>query len=393
MKKLLVVGASVLQLPAIKKAKEKGYLVAAADRDPNAVGIAYADKYYQTSTTDIDGILQAATEFQADGIMTLATDMPMRAVANAAFKLGLPGILPEVALRATDKGEMIKAFKDNGVASPWFYIAADEKSLREVIDLALYPCIMKPVDNSGSRGVILLLRREQIEDSYIYSKSQSRGGGVIIEEYMQGHEVSVETMTANSTTKILAITDKLTTGPPHFVELGHSQPSLLPVEVQKQIEELALKAVEAVGIDIGPAHIEIMITEDGPMMIELGARMGGDCITTHLVPFSTGIDMVGSTIDLLTGNMTDIIPTLNMGSAIRYFKVPKGRIISIDGVEKAKGIEGVREIILMKTIGDEVRNIQSSTDRVGFVVAQGENAKQAIRICEEAMEKINITVE
>ncbi len=125
-KKLFIVGASVLQLPAILKAKEMGLEVAVADYDPKAVGIEYADAFYEVSTIDADGITAAAEDFGADGIMTLATDMPMRSVAAAAQKLGLPGISPQTAVKATDKGEMIKAFKEYSVESPWFFIIEDE---------------------------------------------------------------------------------------------------------------------------------------------------------------------------------------------------------------------------------------------------------------------------
>lgn len=393
MKKILIVGASILQLPAIKKAKEKGYIVAVADRDINAIGKTYADLFYQVSTIDIDGILKVATEFKPDGIMTLATDMPMRAVANSASKLGLPGISIEAAENATDKGKMIKNFKRCGVASPWFHLVEFEDNLQEIFDKISYPCIFKPVDNAGSRGVVLVNRRDELLEAYKYSKSQSRNGEVIIEEYMQGHEVSVETMTVDGETYVLAITDKVTTGAPHFVEMGHSQQSRLPNETLIKIEKLAKQAINSVGIDVGPSHVEIMVTKEGPKVIELGARLGGDCITTHLIPLSTGIDMVGATIDLLTGGNPDIMPKYSKGSAIRYFNVPTGKIISVDGVEEAYQIKAVKEIALTKDIGDTVSEINSSSDRVGFIIAQGKDSEEAIQICDNALNRIGFRID
>lgn len=135
---------------------------------------------------------------------------------------------------------------------------------------------------------------------------------------------------------ILAITDKLTTGAPYFVEMGHSQPSRLPEKDLLKIRDLTSRAIKAVGIENGPAHVEVMQTKQGPKMIELGARMGGDCITTHLVPLSTGIDMVKATIDIALGIEPDIIPKFSKGSAIRFFKVPCGVIESIEGVESSR---------------------------------------------------------
>lgn len=393
MKNLMIIGASVLQLPAIKRAKELGFNVAVADYDPKAIGIPYADKFYEVSTIDIEGVTAAAEDFKADGIMTLASDMPMRSVATASKKLGLTAVSFETAVKATDKGEMIKAFKEYGVPSPWFFIVPDKKTLEEIKDKIEYPCILKPLDNSGSRGVMLVKEEKDLDESFEYSKGSSRGAGVIIEEYMQGSEVSVEVMAWDGEIHILAITDKLTTGAPHFVEMGHSQQSRLSEEIKNQIKEVATKAVKSVGIENGPAHVEIMVTEKGPKMIELGARMGGDCITTHLVPLSTGIDMIECTIRCALGEKPDVRPKFDKGSAIRFFDVPRGTIKSISGVEDARKIEGIQEITFTKNVGDTAGDINSSTDRCGFVIAQADNAENAIAICEQAIAKIKIEVE
>lgn len=385
MSKLLIVGASILQLPAIHQAKEMGLQVAVADYNPQAVGIPYADKYYNASTIDTDAICRVAEDFKPDGIMTLATDMPMRPIAAATTKLGLPGISMDTALKSTDKGAMAKAFKDHNVASPWYYLVSVEDDLDHLAPNLTFPCIMKPTDNAGSRGVALVSSMEELRTNYSYSRQQSRGGNVIIEEYLQGSEVSVEVMVVDGKVHILAITDKLTTGAPHFVEMGHSQPAILSISVQKQIVELAENAVKAVGINCGPAHVEMKITERGPVMIELGARMGGDCITTHLVPLSTGIDMIKATIDVALGLKPDITPKFHKGSAIRYFDVPRGVIKSIEGIEDARKKEGVKDIVFTKSVGDIVTDIQSSIDRVGFVIAQGETAQEAVDICKTSI--------
>ncbi len=392
-KRLMILGASILQLPAILKAKEKGLEVIAVDRDDNAIGFKHADICLNISTIDTPEIVKAAHYYKIDGIMTLASDMPMRAVASTASQLDLPGISIQTAENATDKGKMIKAFKYHGVASPWYYVVGNDDELKEINERILYPCIIKPVDNAGSRGVILVNCKERLKEAYVYSRNQSRNGEVIIEEYMQGDEVSVETMTIDGETHVLAITDKLTTGAPYFVEMGHSQQTRLTIEAQEQIKALTISAINAVGIDIGPAHVEIMVTRDGPKIIELGARMGGDCITTHLVPLSTGIDMVGATIDLLTGEKPDLQQRYNKGSSIRFFKSNNGMIKSISGVNYAKKIDGVKEITFTKNIGDMAVNIHSSNDRIGFVISQGKDGEDAIQICEEAMSMIGIDIE
>ena len=392
MKKLLIIGASVLQLPAILKAKEMGFYTAVADYNPQAIGIPYADEYFNVSTIDADGVTACAEKFRPDGIFTLATDMPMRSIAAAAKALSLPAISPETAIKATDKGEMIKAFEAAGVEHPWYFILSSPEELEAVLPQIDYPCISKPTDNSGSRGVMLIHNEKELRDAIRYSSENGRSGGVIVEEYLRGSEVSVEVVVLDGVPHVLQVTDKLTTGAPHFVEMGHSQPSRLPEKDISAIKDLASRASLSVGIQNGPAHVEIMLTEKGPRMIELGARMGGDCITTHLVPLSTGVDMVGSCIKIACGETPDITPKKQRGSAIRFFDAPRGIIESIEGIEKAKAIPGVTEISFTKGVGDQSGEIGSSVDRAGFVIAEAATPEEAVAICERALAAVKITV-
>lgn len=389
----MIVGASVLQLPAIVKAKEMGLHVAVVDFNPQAMGIPYADEYYNASTMDEDAVLAAAESYKPDGIMTLATDMPMRGVAKVSEKLHLHSINYETAVKATDKYEMIKAFKAHNVPSPWFFVVDSLEELKAQEKDVTFPCIIKPTDNAGSHGVAKVYSFQELLENYAFSYSCSRHGKVIVEEFLEGPEISVEVLVLNGVVNVLQITDKITTEAPHFVEMGHTQPSRLPDDIQTAIRNVAVTACKAIGIDKGPAHVEMKVTKRGPMMIELGARMGGDNITTHLVPLSTGIDMVGSTIKVAMGEEPVISPTLHCGSAIRYFAVPCGTIKSIEGVEEAKIIPCVKQITFTKGIGEKSTPIQCSNDRIGFVIAQGETAEDAIAACEKAMELIKIEID
>ena len=240
-----------MQLPAILKAKEMGLYVGVADFNPHAIGVSHADEYFNVSTIDEEGVYRAGREFKADGIVTLATDMPMRAVAYATHKLGLVGISYDTAIKATDKGEMIKAFEVAGVEHPWYYILHTPEDLKKVVSEITYPCISKPVDNAGSRGVVLIESSKDLENAIQYSSLNGRNGDVIIEEYLKGSEVSVEVMVVNEDVHILQVTDKLTTGSPHFVEMGHSQPSLLDYKDIRAIKDLTKRAVNSIGINHG----------------------------------------------------------------------------------------------------------------------------------------------
>ena len=338
-KKIMILGAGILQLPAIKQAKNMGLEVVAVDMNPNAIGFQEADKSLVISTIDIEAVLQAAKEEHIDGIMTLASDMPMRTVAVVAKELGLIGVDEDTALKATNKALMRQCLKEHGVPIPMFFKVSNEEEYLQAIKLFKTKVIVKPADNSGSRGVFLVERLEDdnvLLQAYRYSKEFSRNGDVVVEEYMEGEEVSVETLSIDGVCHVIQITDKLTTGAPHFVEMGHSQPTRHNAVIADQICEVAISAVNAIGIQNGPSHTEIMVTKDGPKIVELGARLGGDCITTHLVPLSTGVNMVENCILIALGEQPDLTAKFAKASAIRYIPSYEGILKEVSNLEEAK---------------------------------------------------------
>ena len=321
MKKIMILGASILQLPAIEKAKEMGLAVIAVDMNPEAVGFSVDDVVKEViSTIDTEAVLEAAKRHQIDGIMTLASDMPMQTVAVVSEALGLVGVSRDTALKATNKAFMRDTLKEAGVSVPMYFRVKGKEAFIEAVEkvkAAGYKCIVKPADNSGSRGVDLLKDDSNIDAAYDYTVKFSRGGEIVVEEFMEGPEVSVETLAVDGDVHVIQITDKLTTGAPYFVEMGHTQPSRLAKDVRQRISEVAIAANKAIGISNGPSHTEIKVTKDGPKIVELGARLGGDCITTHLVPLSTGVNMVDASIRIALGEKPDLEPKWNKGSAIR----------------------------------------------------------------------------
>lgn len=399
MKKLMILGASILQLPAIKKAQELGYQVVVVDMNPDAIGFKEEGISKEViSTIDIPLVAEAAKRHKINGIMTLASDMPMRTVATVAKEMNLVGISEETALWATNKAKMREVLKKDNVPVPMFFEVDNEKECLDAVyqvKEAGYKCIIKPVDNSGSRGISLLSNYNEatIVRAFNYSREYSRSGSLMVEEFMEGPEVSVETLSINGKCHVIQITDKLTTGAPYFVEMGHSQPSQLSENIKQKICEIAIAANKAIGIENGPSHTEIKVTKDGPKIVELGARLGGDNITTHLVPLSTGVDMVECCIKIALGEKVDINAKYQKASAIKYLKTEKGIIRSIEGLEKARNIEGVQQLDMVYGVGDEVGEIKSSIDRVGFVIAQAEDIEKAKRCCDRALDKIDIRVE
>ena len=396
MKKIMILGASILQLPAIEKAKKMGLDVIAADMNPQAVGFDVPGiKKEVISTIDTPAILEAAKRHQIDGIMTLATDMPMRSVAVVCGELGPVGISEETALKATNKAYMRDALKECNVPIPMYYRINGKTEFRSAVTAvwnAGFQCIVKPADNSGSRGINLLSADADLDKAYEYTSQFSRSGEIMVEEYMEGPEVSVETLALNGVVHVIQITHKITTGSPYVVERGHSQPSRLDSEVQQRIREVTVAANKAIGIDNGPSHTEIKVTKNGPKIVELGARLGGDCITTHLVPLSTGVDMVENTIRIALGESPDLKVKWNKGSAISYFCTDRGVLTGIDGIEEAKACQGVEQVSIVRKIGEKIDEIKSSVDRPGFVISTGIDAEDAERNGKRAVSKVSFLI-
>lgn len=394
MKKIMILGASILQLPAIKCAKKMGLYVVAVDMNAAAIGFGYADACELISTVDTEQILSAARKHNIAGIMTLASDMPMLSVARVAAELSLQAISVQCAERVTNKGKMRDCLLQAKVPIPAYYQVESAAEYLAAVSRFRDKCLIKPVDNSGSRGVFLLtdFTPQAALAAYEYSRAHSKSGLVLVEEFMQGPEVSVETFSIGGCCEIIQITDKLTSGAPYFVELGHSQPSMLSASVQQDIRDVAARAVQAVGIVDGPAHVEIIVTSAGAKIVELEARLGGDNITTALVPLSTGIDLVELTIKTALGDPVYPVRKYNKAAAIRYFTAPNGWLEKISGCEEAAAIPGVQQLLFTKQVGDAVGSVQSSNDRLGFVITQADSPQAAIDICKQVCQAVRIDV-
>ena len=416
-KKMMILGASALQVPAIEKAKELGYRVILVDYDENAVGFALADEKLVVSTLDQEEVYRQALIYEPDVVITSTSDGPVRTAAYVNEKLGKrPDLSYENALCATIKDRMRDRLKMCGVPIPEYYAAIDFEAFSDAVERLDGHCIVKPADNAGSRGVKLLEYRSlkmnkrgqarrlsayaeeflQLKQKiYEYSKSNSRNGTVLVEEYMQGPEVSVEAIVVNGEPHILSITDKYITPSPYFVELAHCEPSQLDGETQEQIRRVAEQAIKAIGIENAPSHVEIKVTEEGPKVVELAARLGGDFITSKLVPLSTGIDMVGASVLLATGEKPDLTPKWQRGAAIHFIHAPEeaqGVLAGITVPESLYGEEGVEEIVLYKKRGDAVCGTHSSNDRLGHVITVGATAEEAKARGKQILSQIRVEI-
>lgn len=401
-KKMMILGAGALQVPAIKKAKEMGYEIILVDYDPDAVGFELADVKLVVSTLDQEEVLKQARIYKPDVVITSTSDGPVRTAAYVNEKLGKqPDLSYEDSLCATIKSYMRERLKECHVPIPQYFVVSNEKEFQNAVQALQGDMIVKPADNAGSRGVVLIKKdsesgKTQPEDTlavYEYSKSNSRNGVVMVEEFMEGEEVSVESMTVNGETTVVTITDKLTTPPPYFVELGHAEPSRHPAKLQEQIREITKQAVAAIRLQNGPSHTEVKLTKNGPKIVELAARLGGDFITSRLVPLSTGVDMVGNSVILATGGQIELAKKWDKGAAIRFISGESGTIKQITVPKEVYGFPGIEEIVLYNKAGDTSNGTKSSNDRLGHVIATGKDAKEAFERATEVLNRISVIYE
>lgn len=398
MKKIMILGAGLWQLPAIVRAKEMGYQVIACDMNPDSIGFQVEGIISEViSTLDADKLLEAAKRYQIDGVLTICADLAMRSVAYIATQMGLPGISEKAAFTATNKAAMRACLSEHGVPCPKYIRVVTKEEYDHAISQFVDKCVVKAVDNAGSKGIQMLndlSNKATVDAAYDYCKQFSHSGELVVEEFMDGPEVCVETLNIDGVCYPIQITDQLHKQPPYFTDAGYSQPTILPDDVQKEIHRIAIEANMALENYKGSSCTEIIVTKDGPKVVEVGPRLAGDCMTTHLVPLSTGVDMVTAVINIAMGDPVDHEQKFTKGSCIRYFMKPVvGKIKEIRGLDEARAMDGVQEVTLLKNVGDMAVELRSSADRIAYVIAQKNTPEEAVRCCEEALSKIEVIVE
>lgn len=304
-KKLAIIGANASIAMLIEKSKSLGYETHVFAWQCGDPGESIADFFYPISIDHKDEILQKCREIGVVGVCSITSDFAAPVVSYVARKLGLP-CNPEITeVIARNKYQMRCAFKDAGLFTPPF-VQLGENYSEELIEELKYPVIVKPTDRWSSKGVSRVNRKEDLKHAVAYAVKESFDKCAIVEGFMDGPEYSAECICYNGKRRILAITEKKTTESPHYIETGHCQPASLTEQEKKKITSVIIKALEVLHIENSAAHAEFKILDNGDIgIIEIGARMGGDCIGTDLTPISTGMDYIRMVIDVACGNEPD----------------------------------------------------------------------------------------
>jgi len=393
MKKLMVLAAGLLQIPVIKKAHEMGYYVIAVDDDPNAPGMTLADKaIVPGGLMNEEKLVAIAKEEQIDGVIHPCSEVAMNVMGRINDELHLCGISKEIAIRATNKHLMREAFEEYGAPSPKSILTKDEEDAWATFCNAFDTnAILKPSRNSGSRGIAKVekgISKEAFVSLYQRALNESRDHQVLIEQFIEGPEFSVEVIVWKGEPHVLAVTDKKTTEAPYFVELGHNQPSTFPLDVQLKLMNGAVAGCKALGLTNCAAHCELKVQDGEAYLMEIGARMGGDFISTELTHLSSGIDMVAATINVVLGVEPNLNPVEEKhGVCIRYFTPKPGRLISFTGFEPFSDPH-IYQMELYHRPGDIIPEVKSSLDRSGHVIVIAPTAQEAICKADKIIEEV-----
>ena len=366
---VVIIGANEFQNPLILKAKELGYTTHVFAWQDGSVGERTADVFYPISIVETEQILAQCRKLNPRAVVSIGSDLAAITVNKLAHALGLPGNPPETAVIATNKYEMRHAFRAAGIPVPAFQKVGAGDDLSAIRSMRL-PIIVKPTDRSGSRGIMKLTSFDGLEDAVCKSAGVSFEKKAIVEEYIEGDEYSCECITQNGVHHFLTITRKFTTGAPHFIETGHLQPSGLDEATCALVREQIFKALDALHVTCGASHSEFKILPDtGEIrIIEIGARMAGDCIGSDLVKTSTGLDFVQMTLEAALGESLSLKPVSEPeATAIRFIFHQK------DYEHYQQLIQNHPECILRASEINLKENVavSDSSTRFGFYIVAG----------------------
>lgn len=307
MNSIVIIGANDFQNPLILKAKEMGYETHVFAWKDGSIGERTADFFYPISITEKEKILEICRRIKPVAVTTIASDLANITVHYLCKNLGLPSNSDHTLFVTTNKYAMRCELKNKGIKVPNFKEFTSKSTISaESLKGFRYPLIIKPTDRSGSRGIFKVSNFTELEEKIKISLDLSFEDKVIVEEFIEGNEYSCESISFNGKHQILAITKKYTTGSPNFIETGHVEPSDLSPDMVVRVKDFVCKILDALNIQTGPAHTEFKINNNEIEIIEIGSRMGGDCIGSHLVKLSTGYDFLKMTIQTSLGEQPDM---------------------------------------------------------------------------------------
>jgi biotin carboxylase len=400
-KTILIVSGGIEAADAARRAKEMGLYVVVSDRDPQAPGFEFADSCILADVYAPEETAAAAERYARklrpiDGVICVAADAPMT-VAAVNKRLGLAGISEESARLACDKLAMKARFLAAGVPIPWFSAVATPQALQRIAVERGRNLVIKPVDSRGSRGV---QRVEQVEDlarAFTFAQEHSPTDRVMVEQYLSGPQVSTESIVVDGKCYTPGFSDRnyeyLERYAPFFIENGGDLPSHLPDDIQAKVRDVVGRAAAALGITNGTVKGDIVVHKGEPHVIELAARLSGGFFCTREIPLNTGVDFIGAAIKVALGepiSPCELEPR-HFTPVIQRYAFPKpGKVVSVSGVDEARKIAGVEEVVVTAKEGDIIPPAGDKRPSAAMVLATGATREAALEAANDALSHIRI---
>jgi biotin carboxylase len=397
---LVVLGASVSQVPALRRAREAGIRTVAVDGDPQAVGWSVADVREIVDFRDIDAVVEIARRHGADGVVAISTDRAVPVAAAVAERLGLPGVGVEVAHVMTHKGAMRSRLQAAYLPQPDFAIASDLVGARAALEQVGLPAVLKPADSGGQRGLFRIQSKDALPQRLAETLEFSRTRTAIIESYVEGRELNAIAVVRDGDVELVTLSDRLRPRGRGFgVGWCHRFPSDLEEPVQAAATSVAARAVEALGLENGIAFPQLLVERDGSVkVVEVAARIPAGQMA-DLVWYGVGVDLISIALDQALGRpIADdrVMSTARRPIAIRFLTarpgpLPVGRLVSVDGFDEVIAAPGILDGGLYLQQGEIIQPVRVDADRRGYVVATGRDGDAALAAADAAIARLRVT--
>jgi biotin carboxylase len=391
---LLVLAGGVFQLPLIDAARRRGLRVVLFDGSPEAPGFAHADAGEVVDIGDVDASIAAARLIRPAGVAAIVNEVSVRTTAAIASALRLPGLDPHTASICTDKFLMRACFEQAGLPVPRYAVVGHPADALQAVSGVGFPLVVKPVDSSGSRGVRRVDRAEDLPAAIELALSTSRQKRAIVESFLDGTECTVETFTVEGRTHVLGMSDKVHLPFPHCVSIGLTYPPFFDQATQQAIARAAIQAIDATGMRDGPGHVEVMVTSDGPVVVEVAARGGGYRIFSDILHGLSGVDPVEAVIDLALGRVPVVSPTRARAAVLRFFNpAATGVLRSVNGVDEARAIPDVLDVVIDLKPGQTLAGITRDGERPGYIITLADTRERAVAAADRAEQIVLFTID
>ena len=391
MKKLMIMGAGIYQVPLIKTAREMGIYTIAVSIPGKYPGFAYADEVLHINTVDAEAVLKAAKERQIDGICTAGTDVAVMTIGRVNDALGLSGISYNAAKIACDKVLMKQCYEEHGVRTARYRKVYFNENVEDKIAGLQYPLIIKIVDSSGSRGITRVDRPDQIQAAITNAQAYTRKDYYIVEEFIIGREFGAQAFVMDGKVQfILPHGDYIFMGSTG-VPAGHFAPYELSEESQQDCYETCEKAILAMGLDNCAVNCDFIMRDGKTYVLEIGGRSGATCLA-ELVSIYYGYDYYRKIIEVALGEKPAFPKDKAVPNASKLLMSDKdGEIVALAN-RNPKSDPGIYEVCFDYTVGDQVKKFHVGPHRIGHVVTKGRTLAEATAALDRALKNIEIEV-